>query len=167
MFLLASDTYHIGIRFLLCECDTCHYLCKRIRYGRIAGGVRREGQGQLYNVNRNLKLKSSRSIIMLLGEIFLNHSFSKEYKWRTEREQNIVVDACMSVMDAVFDYDLDLDYVAVAGLHHTSWVAFDAPTDRPKSVRNRCVIEVFGGVCVLSFCFFGFFCGCSCFCHRT
>ena len=22
------------------------------------------------------------------------------------------------------------------------------PTDRPKSVRNRCVIEVFGGVCV-------------------
>ena len=24
-------------------------------------------------------------------------------------------------------------------------------TDRPKSVRNRCVIEVFGGVCVLSF----------------
>ena len=24
------------------------------------------------------------------------------------------------------------------------------PTDRPKSVRNRCVIEVFGGVFVLS-----------------
>ena len=24
------------------------------------------------------------------------------------------------------------------------------PTDRPKSVRNRCVIEGFGGVCVLS-----------------
>ena len=22
------------------------------------------------------------------------------------------------------------------------------PTDRPKSVRNRCVIEVFGGVCM-------------------
>ena len=27
------------------------------------------------------------------------------------------------------------------------------PTDRPKSVRNRCVIEVFGGVCVLSLVF--------------
>ena len=26
-------------------------------------------------------------------------------------------------------------------------------TDRTKSVRNRCVIEVFGGVCVLSRCF--------------
>ena len=25
------------------------------------------------------------------------------------------------------------------------------PTDRPKSVRNRSVIKVFGGVCVLSF----------------
>ena len=27
------------------------------------------------------------------------------------------------------------------------------PTDRPKSVRNRCVIEVFGGVFVSSFSF--------------
>ena len=31
-----------------------------------------------------------------------------------------------------------------------SWVAIVTPTDRPKSVRNRCVIEVFGGVFVLS-----------------
>ena len=30
------------------------------------------------------------------------------------------------------------------------------PTDRPKSVRNRCVIEVFGGVCLLSFGFRNF-----------
>ena len=29
------------------------------------------------------------------------------------------------------------------------------PSDRPKSVRNRCVIEVFGGF-VLSRCFFDF-----------
>ena len=28
-----------------------------------------------------------------------------------------------------------------------------SPTDRPKSVRNRCVIDVFGGVFVLSHCF--------------
>ena len=27
--------------------------------------------------------------------------------------------------------------------NHTSWVAVVTPTDRPKSVRNRCVIEVF------------------------
>ena len=33
------------------------------------------------------------------------------------------------------------------------------PTDRPKSVRNRCVIEVFGDVCVLSF-GFRIFCCC-------
>ena len=26
------------------------------------------------------------------------------------------------------------------------------PTDRPKSVRNYCVIEIFGGVFVLSLC---------------
>ena len=30
------------------------------------------------------------------------------------------------------------------------------PTDRPKSDRNRCVIKVFGGICVLSRFFFGF-----------
>ena len=32
------------------------------------------------------------------------------------------------------------------------------PTDRPKSVRNRCVNKVFGGVCVLSFGFRIFCC---------
>ena len=40
------------------------------------------------------------------------------------------------------------------------------PTDRPKSVRNLCVIEVFGGVCVLSF-GFRIFCWYRGFCHRT
>ena len=29
--------------------------------------------------------------------------------------------------------------------NHTSWVAIVTPTDRPKSVRNRCFIEDFGG----------------------
>ena len=28
-------------------------------------------------------------------------------------------------------------------LNHISWVAIVTPTDRPQSVRNRCVIEVF------------------------
>ena len=50
------------------------------------------------------------------------------------------------------------DYTAVAGsgkvgpvnqVNHTSWVA--VVTDRPKSVRNRCVIELFCGVdCVVT-----------------
>ena len=31
---------------------------------------------------------------------------------------------------------------------------YRCPTDRPDSVRNRCVIKVFGGVFVLSRCFF-------------
>ena len=30
------------------------------------------------------------------------------------------------------------------------------PSDRPKSVRNRCVIEVSGGVFILSRCFLNF-----------
>ena len=35
-------------------------------------------------------------------------------------------------------------------VNHTSWVTVVTPTDRPKSVPNRCVIELFWGVvCVL------------------
>ena len=36
--------------------------------------------------------------------------------------------------------------------NHTSWVAVVSPTDRPKSVRNRCVIELFVALFVLSPC---------------
>ena len=43
--------------------------------------------------------------------------------------------------------------------NHTGLVAVLTATDRPKSVRNRCVIEVFGGVFVLSRCFLDFFVG--------
>ena len=52
------------------------------------------------------------------------------------------------------------DYTAVAGsgkvghvnqVNHTGWVAVVTPTDRPKSVCNRCVIELFCGVvCVVT-----------------
>ena len=41
------------------------------------------------------------------------------------------------------------------------------PTDHPKSVRNCCVIEVFGGVFYVDMMLFGFLCGCRGFCHRT
>ena len=68
------------------------------------------------------------------------------------------------------------DYTAVAGsgkvrtvnqVNHTSWVAVATPTDRPKSVRNRCVIELFCGiVCVVTLPFWHF-CWCMGFCHRT
>ena len=55
---------------------------------------------------------------------------------------------------------LALDYITVAvsgkvghvkPVNHTSWVAVVTPTDRPKSVRNRCLIELFCGVvCVVT-----------------
>ena len=36
-------------------------------------------------------------------------------------------------------------------VNHISWVAVVTPTDRPKSVRNRCLIELFCGVvCVVT-----------------
>ena len=55
------------------------------------------------------------------------------------------------------------DYTAVAGsgkvwpvnqVNHTSFVAVVTPTGRPKSVYNRCVIELFCGVvCVVTLLF--------------
>ena len=45
--------------------------------------------------------------------------------------------------------------------------AIITPADRPKSVRNRCVIEVFGGVLCVVTLLFGFFCRCKGFCHRA
>ena len=39
-------------------------------------------------------------------------------------------------------------------VNHTSWLDVITSTDRPKSVRNRCVIELFCGVvCVVTFSF--------------
>ena len=37
-------------------------------------------------------------------------------------------------------------------VNHTSWVAVVTSTDRPKSVRKRCVIELFVALFVLSLC---------------
>ena len=37
-------------------------------------------------------------------------------------------------------------------VNHTSWMTLVTPSNRPKSVRNRCVIELFGDVFVLSCC---------------
>ena len=64
--------------------------------------------------------------------------------------------------------------VAVSGkvgpvkpVNHTCLVAVVTPTDRPKSVRNRCVIELFCDVvCVVTLPFWHF-CWCRGFCHRT
>ena len=51
--------------------------------------------------------------------------------------------------------------------NHTSWVAVVTPTDRPKSVRDCCLIELFCGVvCVVTLPFWHF-CWCRGFCHRT
>ena len=64
------------------------------------------------------------------------------------------------------------DYTAVAGsrkvgpvnqVNFTSWVAVVTPTDRPKSVRNRCVIELFVALFVLSLCPFDIFAGVGAF----
>ena len=72
-------------------------------------------------------------------------------------------------------------------VNHTSWVAVVTPTDRPKSVRNCCLNELFVALFKLSLCPFGIlvgvrafvigqsqisflsliFCWYRGFCHRT
>ena len=52
-------------------------------------------------------------------------------------------------------------------VNHTSWVAVVTSTDRPKSVRNRCVIELFVALFVLSLCPFDISVGVGFFWHRT
>ena len=68
------------------------------------------------------------------------------------------------------------DYTAVAGsgkvrpvnqVNHTSWVAVVTPIDRPKSVRYRCLIELFCSVVYVVTLPFWHFRGCKGFCHRT
>ena len=74
---------------------------------------------------------------------------------------------------SVVPYPFDYTAVAVSGnvgahkTRLTSGVTAVTPTDRPKSVRNRCVIEVFGGVFCIVTMLFGFFYGCMGVCHRT
>ena len=46
-------------------------------------------------------------------------------------------------------------------------IAIVTPTDRPKSVRNRCVIQGFWWRFCVVMLIFGFFCGCRGFCHKT
>ena len=55
--------------------------------------------------------------------------------------------------------------VPVNQFNNTSWKPFVTPTDRPKSIRNRCVIEVFESGLVLSIVFW-IFCWYKDFCHR-
>ena len=47
--------------------------------------------------------------------------------------------------------------------NHTSWVAVVNLTDRPKSVRNRCVIELFVAFFMLTLCPFDIFVGVGAF----
>ena len=52
-------------------------------------------------------------------------------------------------------------------VNHTSWVAVVTLTDRPKSVRNRCIIERFCGVvCAVTLPVRQFYWYMD-FCHRT
>ena len=58
-------------------------------------------------------------------------------------------------------------WVLINRFNHTSGVIAVTPTDRPKSVRNRCEFEVLVVFFYVVTLLFGFFCGCRGFCHRT
>ena len=90
-----------------------------------------------------------------------------------------MVGCCFSVFirRIIYKYVCPFDYTAVCGkwndlnpiyqLTRTSLVAVGNQTDRPKSVRNHCVIEVFGGVFCFNFAFFKFSVSLRDVFHRT
>ena len=52
-------------------------------------------------------------------------------------------------------------------VNHTSWVTVVNSTDRPKSIRSCCLIELFYGVVSVVTLPFCYFCWCRGICHRT
>ena len=56
------------------------------------------------------------------------------------------------VVQHVADVYFAVEWKGIDLVNHTIWVTVVTPTDRTKSVRNRCVIELFGDVFVLSCC---------------
>ena len=75
---------------------------------------------------------------------------------------------CSAMYDSLHFFCGELEGSALLNrFNPNNGVTAVTPTDRPKSVRNRCVIEVFDGFfCVVSL-LFGIFCWCRGFCHRT
>ena len=78
-------------------------------------------------------------------------------KFRAHRLENYFRFRGLQIMTV----PLNSDWALVNRLTHTSWMVVVTTTYRPKSARNRCVIEVYCGVFVLSHCFFGFSVGVS------
>ena len=85
--------------------------------------------------------------------------------WCLYKEVYLQIFKCVSFW--LHDCCKDWQGGPVNQVNHTSWVAVVTPTDRPKSVRNCCLIELFCCVvCVVSLPFLHF-CWCRGFCHRT
>ena len=63
-------------------------------------------------------------------------------------------------------FDIQIRQGQKTHLIETCYSITVTPTDRPKSVCNRCVIDVFGRFCVVIL-LVGFFCGCRGYWHRT
>ena len=62
---------------------------------------------------------------------------------------------------------LNFEIIIIFPCVYTSGVTAVTLTNRPKSVRNRCINEVFGDVFYVVPLVYGFFCGCRGFGHRT
>ena len=109
-----------------------------------------------YNLPKILKLKifflSCNAVIPL--KYLINVIFFGDYTyWNLSYCKIIPACSCPRSHKCCGEWE---GWDSVNRFNYTSWVAIVFPTDRPKSVRNRCVIEVFGGVFVLSRCFLDF-----------
>ena len=96
---------------------------------------------------------------MFLFCLFLNFNniFFVKYTYQISANGKIIsACSCHRKQDCCGEWE---GWDPVYWFNQTSWLAIVTPTDRHKSVGTRCVIEVFGGVFVLSLCVLNFYAG--------
>ena len=121
-------------------CLNC-FLENTLAFGKINPGWK--------SVFRPLLKKWPQSFIRDTGKVAFDNMtcrWIQKRRVRTKtRRSNRGYFKCVSVWLSSFCGQWE-GYDPVNRFNHTNLVAIVAPTDRPKSARSRCVIEVFGGV---------------------
>ena len=140
----------------------CTYNCKMQFWGRPSRSPFNTTLLHYKSLHISMQLRHSKTHLHnTLAKCCVNFFMSVRYA-----ENRFSVSLC-SVSFWLNGYCGEWEGGPVNQVNHTSWVAVVTPTDRPKSVRNCCFIELFCGVvCVVTFPFWHF-CWCRGFCHRT
>ena len=119
------------------------------------------GSVVLFGTDRERKIQNE-NMSTLAFEPTPRHSTTGESAPKTARPRRLDDDMWFNVLQ-----DSVIQFNKIITLRHVSNWLLTITTDRPKSFRNCCLIELFCGVvCVVTLPFWHF-CWCRGFCHRT